>query len=389
MAAAENGSRPPATALYRTPQGVAYVGDALSGLAEHVEDGSAQLIMTSPPFALNRRKEYGNQPAEQYIEWFKPFGQLFWDKLADDGSLVIDIGGAWTAGEPTRSLYPFKLLIALCQELAGGRRFHLAQEFYWYNPAKLPLPAQWVTIERIRVKDAVNTVWWLSKSPRPKADNRRVLKPYSKSMQRLLERQSYNSELRPGGHKPSEGTWTKSHGGAIAPNVFTDELAVGPPEDYEEAMTEAAANGVNWLEIPNTESNSAYNRHLREIKAHEEELGQDEVRARARAHPARFPLNLPAFFVHYLTDPDDVVIDPFAGSNVTGEAAERAGRRWKAFELQHHYLEPSVARFDAYEEGNVEWCASEAPIIPLPLPADSESELTAAEPGEQAAEASG
>jgi site-specific DNA-methyltransferase (cytosine-N4-specific) len=189
---------PAAAPLYRTARGTAYVGDSLAGMQEHLDDESVTLFMTSPPFALSRAKEYGNKQEAEYLAWFRAFALVMWDKLTDDGSLVIDLGGAWRKGRPVRSLYQFKLLINLCEGL-GERSFHLAQEFYWHNPSKMPLPAQWVNVERSRVKDSVNVIWWLSKTDRPKADNSRVLRPYSKAMEQLLARQRYNGGSRPGG----------------------------------------------------------------------------------------------------------------------------------------------------------------------------------------------
>src|SRR5262245_6773456 len=147
-------------------------GDAV-GVLRDLPAQSVDLIMTSPPFGLVRKKDYGNVDANEYVEWFRPFGAAFKRVLKDNGSLVIDIGGSWISGQPTRSLYHFKLLVMLCEEVG----FHLAQEFYWWNPSKLPTPAEWVTVRRIRVKDAVNCVWWLSPMPWPKASNRRVLQP--------------------------------------------------------------------------------------------------------------------------------------------------------------------------------------------------------------------
>jgi site-specific DNA-methyltransferase (cytosine-N4-specific) len=144
---------------------------------------SVDLVMTSPPFGLTRAKEYGNRREDAYLDWFRDFAKLFHRILKPSGSLVIDLGGAWKPGVPVRSLYHFKLLIMLCEEFG----FHLAQDFYWWNPSKLPTPAEWVNIRRIRVKDAINTVWWLSKSEWPRANNRRVLQPYSPSMESLLD----------------------------------------------------------------------------------------------------------------------------------------------------------------------------------------------------------
>jgi len=254
--------------------------------------------MTSPPFGLVRKKTYGNADAHEYLEWFKPFGKQFRRVLKDSGSLVIDIGGAWIPGKPTRSLYHFKLLIMLCEEFG----FHLAQEFYWWNPAKLPTPAEWVNIRRVRVKDAVNCIWWLSPTPWPKVSNRRVLAPYSDSMKSLLKN-GYKAKLRPSGHD-------------ISSKFSRDNRAAIPP---------------NLLALANTESNSHY---LRYCKA-----------KGLKPHPARFPADIPEFFIRMLTDPGDLVLDPFAGSCVTGEVANRLKRRWICIDMVEEYLRGAVARF--------------------------------------------
>ncbi len=140
--------------FYKAQQGQMYLGDSLDVLTQRIEEHSVDLIMTSPPFGLVRKKRYGNADADEYLNWFRPFAMAFKRVLKENGSLVIDIGGAWVPGQPTRSLYHFKLLIMLCEEFG----FHLAQEFYWWNPSKLPTPAEWVTVRRIRVKDAINCI---------------------------------------------------------------------------------------------------------------------------------------------------------------------------------------------------------------------------------------
>src|SRR5436190_14156090 len=178
-----------------TKRGCAYLGDSLEVLSGKVKDESVDLIMTSPPFGLVRKKDYGNEDADKYVEWFKAFGEQFHRVLKPSGSLVIDIGGAWNPGEPTRSLYHYELLIMLVRKCG----FHLAQDLFWWNPSKLPTPAEWVNIRRIRVKDAINCVWWLSKTPWPKASNRRVQVPYSPAMMNLLEN-GYKAKMRPSGH---------------------------------------------------------------------------------------------------------------------------------------------------------------------------------------------
>ena len=284
-------------AFHETSLGRIVHGDSAEVLASCADD-SVNLIMTSPPFGLVRKKDYGNVEASEYVDWFKPFATAFHRVLKNDGSLVIDIGGAWNKGYPTRSLYHFKLLIMLCEEIG----FHLAQDFYWWNPSKLPTPAEWVTVRRVRVKDAINTVWWLSKTPWPKASNRRVLQPYSSSMQELLAK-GYRAKKRPSGHDISE-KFRVDNGAAIPPNLIA---------------------------IPNTESNSFYLRYC-------EERG-------FKPHPARYPAELPEYFIRMLTDPGDLVLDPFAGSCVTGEVCERTTRRWICIELLHGYCEAAVGRF--------------------------------------------
>jgi site-specific DNA-methyltransferase (cytosine-N4-specific) len=285
--------------FYTTSLGAAYVGDARKLLAE-LPSESVNLIVTSPPYALHFKKEYGNVEKHEYLSWFLEFAQEFRRVLTPDGSLVVDIGGSYKKGQPTRSLYHFRLLIALCDELG----FHLAQEFFWYNPAKLPAPAEWVTVRKIRTRDSVECLWWLSKSPFPKADNRKVLRPYSRDMLRLMKR-GYKSKRRPSGHNITDN-FGKDLGGSIPPNL---------------------------LEFGNNDSNGYY---LRECK-----------RAGMKPHPARFPPQLPSFFIDFLTDEGDLVVDPFAGSNTTGAVAERARRRWLAFESRKEYLEASKFRFDA------------------------------------------
>jgi site-specific DNA-methyltransferase (cytosine-N4-specific) len=280
---------------YRTRWGRAYRADALSVLRRLKAD-SVSLVFTSPPFALRRQKAYGNVPAHEYVEWFWPFAEEIHRVLRQDGSFVFDLGGAWNPGSGTRSLFQYELILRL------SKLFHLAQEFYWYNPSKLPTPAEWVTIRRTRVKDAVNTLWWLSKTENPQADNRHVLKPYSRSMRRLLK-DGYKAARRPSQHDISPH-FRRDNGGAIPPNL---------------------------LSIPNTRSSDEYFRRCRE--------------AGLPIHPARFPPDLPDFFIRFLTLPGQIVVDPFAGSNVTGQVAEMLERRWISVEINADYVAGSQLRF--------------------------------------------
>ncbi|MBI5730565.1 MAG: site-specific DNA-methyltransferase [Ignavibacteriales bacterium] len=282
---------------YSMNNGHAICSDSLP-ILKKIKDNSVNLILTSPPFALTRKKEYGNKSAEEYVEWFTTFATEFKRILTENGSFVLDLGSAYLPGFPIKSIYQYELLIHLCNKL----NFYLAQDFFHYNPSRLPSPAEWVTVRRIRVKDSVNVVWWLSKNPHPKADNKKILKPYSASM-KLLLKNGYKAKLRPSGHDISQN-FSKNNNGAIPPNL---------------------------LELANTESNSQY---LRLCKKHG-----------LKPHPARFPKDFATFFINFLTDEDDIVLDPFAGSNTTGYAAEILNRKWLSIEIRKDYLEGSKFRF--------------------------------------------
>jgi DNA modification methylase len=285
---------------YTTELGAAYLGDALD-IMKNLRSDAVDLIMTSPPFALQRKKKYGNEKPSDYAKWFTPFAEEFKRILKPRGSLVIHIGGSWAKGKPVKNYYQYELLVKLCSELG----FCLAQDLYWFNRAKLPGPAQWVTVNRWRLKDAVDQIFWLSKTPFPKANNRRVLKEYSDSMKELLcDRNYYKPNVsRPSEHRISEKFYN-GHKGAIHPNIF---------------------------QYSNTDSQSKYIRLCRKFGI--------------RPHPARYPAALPEFFIRFLTNRCNRILDPFAGSNVTGEAAEKLGRRWVSIEIEPKYVQGSLLRF--------------------------------------------
>jgi site-specific DNA-methyltransferase (cytosine-N4-specific) len=284
--------------FHKTRFGKILWGDSRSYLFDVARNSSVNLIMTSPPFGLVYKKTYGNEDATQYCEWFRPFAEGFRRVLKDDGSLIIDIGGSWMPGQPTRSLYHFKLLVMLVEEFG----FHLCQEHYWWNPSKLPAPAEWVNVRRMRVKDAVNCIWWLAKTPFPKANNRHVLQPYSRRMHDLLKNGSV-AKLRPSGHGITV-KFQKDNGGSVPPNL---------------------------LAVANTESASRYQEYCRDNNI--------------PIHPARFPAQIPEYFIRMLTDPGEMVLDPFAGSCVTGAVAEATRRKWICCELSERYLQGAISRF--------------------------------------------
>lgn len=295
--------RPPANVAYATSCGRMLHGKSDEILADGSLarfEGKVNLIFTSPPFPLNRKKRYGNETGEAYIEWLCAFGPLFKKMLTPDGSIVVEMGNSWEPGIPVMSTLALRALL----EFQEKNDLYLCQEFIWNNPARLPSPAQWVNVERSRVKDSFTKLWWMASTEKPKANNQRVLQEYSKAMKALLKRGTYNAGKRPSEHDISETAFLRDNGGAIPSNVLT---------------------------YANTQNGDAYQTYCRENEL--------------PLHPARMPADLAKFFIKFLTDAGDIVLDPFGGSNTTGAAAEELGRFWISIEASEDYIKGSRGRF--------------------------------------------
>ncbi len=309
--------------FHKTKLGKYYIGDSEKLLSNDLHKrlhGKVQLIFTSPPFPLNKKKKYGNQQGGAYLEWFSNLAVVFSDLLTEDGSIVIELGNAWEPKRPIQSLLPLESLISFINNEKAGLR--LCQKFICYNPSRLPSPAQWVTINRIRTIDSYTNLWWMSKTDYPKADNTKILRPYSDSMKKLIKQKKYNSGLRPSEHRIGKKSFLKDHGGSIMPNVIEiDQMDVETKKRLPK----------NILRIANTNSSDFFMKKCKETGI--------------TPHPARMPLELASFFIEFLTDPSDIVLDPFAGSNTTGFCAERLKRRWVSIEMNEEYGKQSKIRF--------------------------------------------
>ena len=281
------------------------IEDALGSDALRDSRDGVNLIFTSPPFPLKRQKSYGNLTGDDYLRWLSDLAPRLAELLTTDGSIVIEIGNSWEPGRPVMSTLPLRALL----EFQASAELQLCQQFIAHNPSRLPGPAQWVNVERSRVKDSYTHLWWMAKCDRPKADNRRVLVEYSQAMKNLLNRQDYNRGLRPSGHIIEGDTFLRDNGGAIPPSVLTHA---------------------------NTRSHDNYRTYC--------------LRRGLPVHPARMAPNIAEFFIQMLTDPGDLVLDPFAGSNTTGAVAEQLGRRWISVEALPDYVRGSRGRFDSVEQ---------------------------------------
>ena len=291
------------TVAYRTERGTMYK----SRIERFVESdifsqylGRVHLVLTSPPFPLNRKKKYGNLQGQDYVYWLSELAKPLRKLLHPKGSIVLEMGNAWEPGQPVMSTLALEALLGFLK--AGDLK--LCQRFICYNPARLPSPAQWVNVERIRLKDSYTHVWWMSPTDRPRADNTQVLKPYSKAMLKLLSSKKYNSGRRPSEHNIGKTSFLKRHAGSIPPNV---------------------------LSFANTGTQDMYQKFCRDNGI--------------QVHPSRMPMGLAEFFIRFLTKRGDLILDPFAGSNTTGAAATKLARRWLAIEADETYIEGSRGRF--------------------------------------------
>ncbi len=313
--------------LYKTKLGKYLIGDSVELINKKLiksHMNKVNLIITSPPFPLNQKKRYGNKNGEEYKEWFIKLAPLFSELLTPDGSIVIELGNAWEAGKPIQSVLHLESLLGFLKHPEAD--LNLCQELICYNPSRLPSPAQWVTIERSRTIDSYTHVWWMAKSINPKADNSKVQRPYSKSMLALLKRGKYNSGRRPSDHVVSKESFLTDHHGSIMPNfIELDKME----ENKEWRLPE------NVIRLSNTNSNDSFLRICREKKI--------------TPHPARMNPGLVAFFIEFLTNPGDLVFDPFAGTNTTGYVSELMGRNWLSVEAEEEYGKQAIIRFEAQD----------------------------------------
>jgi len=287
--------------VFTTAAGAALLCEAETAV-QFIANNSINLILTSPPYPLLTKKPYGNHDASAQVEWLTQLAAAWKDKLTDSGSLVLNLADVYNPGTPSVSLYQERLLINLCDQLG----YSLAQKFYWENSAKLPSPAEWVCIRKIRTTASVEQIYWLTKNPlQAKANNQNILRRYSQSMtKRLAQGGEHTNQQRPSGFNLKKGAFAKDNGGSIPHNLLIS---------------------------PNTQSNDAYSQRCR---SHSLPI-----------HPARMPELIPRTFIKFLTEANDIVWDPCCGSGLTGAIAEELGRRWIMNERSLTYLQGAALRF--------------------------------------------
>lgn len=315
---------------FKTAKGTMYQGDSLKVIQEKwfVDryKSKVDLVFTSPPFPLTREKSYGNLKGDAYVEWLSSYAQPLANLLSPQGSIVLEVGNNWEPGVPTMGTWTLEALL----EFKRKAKLHLCQQMVWHNTAKLPGPARWVNIERIRLKDAFTYIWWMAPSSRPFADNRRILRNYSDAMKKLLRTKKYNSGHRPSEHLINGVSFLKRNRGSIRSSV--QQVDDGIADDVTEQELLDLLTQSNVHAIGHTNNTPEYVECCKERGI--------------SPHPARMPVQLAERFINFLTpDKNSLVLDPFGGSNVTGYAAEKLGRNWVCIEMSPDYIAGAACRF--------------------------------------------
>lgn len=284
------------------------LGVALWSTCEHVFgqlDVPITLCLSSPPYPLARARAYGNPTEAEYVDFIcNALGPIV-KNLVKGGSVVLNISNdIFVPGSPARSLYRERLVLALHDRLGLFKM----DEVIWENPSKPPAPVQWASKHRYQLNTAYEPVYWFCNDPlRVRSDNRRVLLPHTERHQRLIARggEARNVAFGDGAYRIRTGDFGKPTSGRIPRNVLIRSHTCA---DKNNARKTAQALGLP-------------------------------------AHGATTPLSVAKFFVEFLSEPGELVVDQYGGWFTTAKAAEITGRRWLSTECMLEYVRGAAERF--------------------------------------------
>lgn len=268
-------------------------------------DEPVALLCTSPPYPLNKPRDYGNPREREFTDFICRAVEPIVRLLLPGGSICLNLGNdIFVPSSPARSLYRERLTLALCERFS----LHKMDDLIWFNRCRAPGPVEWASKRRVQLNGSYETVTWLTNDPlRVRADNRRVLQPHTERQQRLIDAggEARNVRYADGAHGVRVGSFANKTQGRIPRNVLEHTHGCADTRQYRR---DAAAMGLP-------------------------------------IHGAMQPLAIPEFLIKLLTEPGDLVVDPFGGTAKTGRAAENTGRRWLVIETMLDYLRGSAPRF--------------------------------------------
>lgn len=263
------------------------------------------LCVTSPPFPLAQARSYGNPSLEVYVDWICKTLEPVVKNLVQGGSICLNVSNdIFERGSPARSLYRERLVLALHDRLG----LYKMDTLVWANYSKPPGPIQYASIDRTQLNVAYEPVYWMTNDPHHvKSDNRRVLQEHSQRHLDLIKRGGENRDrsFSDGAYRLHVGSYGNPTEGRIPRNILNFGHRCSAQIAYKKAAKE------NGLPV----------------------------------HGAPMPLKLASFLIEFLSEPGDLVVDPFGGSFTTADAAERLGRRWLSTECMVEYVLGAAMRF--------------------------------------------
>lgn len=311
-------TKPAQKGLSEIPRGVAIIGfstdlgAAILGHCDHVFaaiNAPISLVVTSPPYPLTKARAYGNVPVNMYIDWLIKTIRPVVKNMVQGGSICLNLSNDKfvPGGGPERSTYLERLTIALEDELG----LHLMDRLIWSCPNKAPGPVKYASIDRTQLNVGYEPVLWMTNDPfRVRSNNTRVLQAHTQRHLDLIAKGGEQREVTysDGAYRLRVGSFGNETAGRIPRNVLTFGHNCADQRAYKQA---ARAQGLP-------------------------------------AHGAPMPLSLAKFLIEFLSEPGDVIADPFGGSFTTAKAAELLGRRWLSTECMAEYVIGGAWRFRSF-----------------------------------------
>ena len=263
-----------------------YLNQILKGdcrnLLQEIPGGSIDFIVTSPPYADNRKGTYGGIPIKRYVEWFLPISEQLKRVVKPDGSFILNIKERTVNRE--RGTYVYDLVMSM-----RSQGWLWTEEYIWHK--KNTYPGKWPN----RFRDLWEHCYHFTKSKKFRMYQDAVMVPVGRWADKRLARLSETDKVR-------DISKTKSGFGKNVSNWVGRDL-VYPG---------------NVLHLATESSN--------------------------KNHSATFPVELPSWFIKLFTKKGDVVLDPFIGSGTTAVAALRLGRSFIGMELNEEYYKVAINR---------------------------------------------
>lgn len=315
-----------------------YCGDAFEQ-TKCIPAGSVDLVVTSPPYANQRKGTYGGVAPDRYVEWFLPLGAALYHALNPQGSFVLNIKENVVEGQ--RSDYVFRLVLALQQQ-----GWLWTETYLWHK--RNATPGKWPN----RLRDAWEYCFHFTKQRKFAMYQDAVKIPVgdwaAKRMKSLSEHDWTRSISATGsGFGRNVSNWQGRD------TVFPDNVVGGEdvaPHAWVTARVQQAINGQTSAETAAKDILTMFDA----TRVLDEEYGNvlhEAAVCNNKEHSAAFPETLPEFFIKLFTTKNDLVFDPFLGSGTTVKVARDLERRFLGFELKPEYFDKAVNRLKLEDLG--------------------------------------